>query len=164
MERVLERRKICVLLMIFAIVVLFLYFAKLDWTLTHTKRAKATYDIKVVRVGAKFFWLWCVGYPLLATVLAFMYYAGSSDFWGAVGVFLTVMLLAFGQLEDFFYHLVNPGGFPTVEWGEVYTWNKETSIYYRLFGTWTTEMHFVWLACFVFLVIGMWALIFHFTD
>jgi len=111
--------------------------------------------------------MWVVGYPVFAFILALAYYAGAPDTernrWYAIGIFLTVMLLAIGQLEDFLWHVANGFSFPTGDWSTV-GWTRENNIYCWLFGTWQTWMHFVWLGTFITIVVIMWIIILEYAD
>jgi len=145
------------------IIVLFMYLAKIDAIVGHLSdlAREGGHDPQVhffgFQIEIHLFWLWGIGYPFYATLFALIYYLSSTDTKRtryAIGFFLTVILLAFGQLEDFFFHLINFIPFP--ETFAVYNWDKTNNIYWRLFGTWTTPMHFLWLTSFVMIVIFMW--------
>ena len=103
-------------------------------------------------------WMWIIGVPVTGVVLAGSYLAGAPDTDGNIlhagGILATVVLLMVGQLEDFFYFVLNGIPFPTDDW-----WWMPT---YDLLGTWTTEMHFINLAIFVTIVCVMWAIIFNY--
>jgi len=148
------------------IVAFFAFLAKIDYVMGQREylRDKPVH-LPFLTIGQHWFWLWVIGYPFFAFLFAFTYYAGASDternFWYAVGIFLTVMLLAFGQLEDFLYIILNGFSFPAGEWG--HGWTRENNLYMRLFGTWTAQMHFIWLGSFIILTIVMWIIIFEWT-
>jgi len=106
-------------------------------------------------------WMWGVGVPVTAFGLALSYLAGAPDtdrnILHAIGIFSTIVILAVGQLEDFLYFVLNSVPFPS---DEEWWW----MLFYDIFGTWTTEMHFVTVVVSIAAVIGMWALIFKYGD
>ena len=139
------------LIVLLAIFLVFCVWAKVDYAVIGYKGHYLPEEV----VPHYWFWMWIVGVPLIAFVLALAYYAGAPDtdrnLWYAVGVFLTVVLLGVGELEDFLYFVLNAHPLPSGEW----TWMPT----YTLFGTWTTFHHLVWLSCFIMIVVIMWVII-----
>ena len=109
-------------------------------------------------IGHYWNWMWVIGVPVTGVGLAFAYIAGAPDTDGnilhAFGIFSTFVLLAVGQLEDFVYFVFNGIPFPTDDWWWM--------IFYDIFGTWTTPMHFATVIGSVIVVFVMWAIIFRY--
>ncbi|MCW4016764.1 MAG: hypothetical protein NWF06_10375 [Candidatus Bathyarchaeota archaeon] len=153
------------------IVVFFAFLARLDFVLVARECFDGVYyHLGIIDVNAQWFWMWFVGYPVFGLVFSFTYYAGALDternLVYALGIFATVILFAVGQLEDFFWTIVNPevsaiGLFD--DWS-VWGWSAENNFCYMLCGGWNNFLHYVWLACFVAVVAAMWCLIFREYD
>ena len=147
-----QARKVLVLLSF--ILLIFAVWAKVDYAI----HGYMGYFPPEAVVLYHWFWQWTAGVPLTAGALAAAFWAGAPksklNRKVAVGIFLTVILLSVGQLEDFFYFTLNSVPFPTHEW----TWFRDMW-FYRIFGTWTTEIHFTWLALWTTLTAAMWLLI-----
>ena len=75
-------------------------------------------------------------------------------------------ILSLGQLEDFFWHVVNPevNWIPASQDWTLNGWSASNNVCWRLFGTWNTDLHFVWLSCFLVAVVVMWGVIFYYAD
>lgn len=121
-------------------------------------------------VGQHWFWMWCVGYPAFAFFVLVIYLlaapATDRNMWYGLGLFATVLLFAVGQLEDFMWHIVNYFDgvrFPAGDWSG-WGWSAENSICWRLFGTWNSFLHIIWLAIFMIIVVGMWYCIFEVCE
>lgn len=145
----------------FLIVVFFMFLAVVDWNMRGW-RDPTHYDLIFVK-NVPSYWVvyWFIGIPLYAVLVTAAYKISShSSNLVAFGLFMSVILLSFGQLEDFFFFVLGAGGhFPVGEW----SWFTAT-IYWNIFGTWNTELHFRWLTAFVIIVCIMWALIFKFRK
>jgi hypothetical protein len=101
-----------VLVSIFFIVIFFGFLAKLDFVLGPREYMEGVeYHLPFITVGAHWFWMWIVGYPLIAFVFTGLFLAGADDtdynMRYGLGIFLTVILFGVGQLEDFLWHVVN---------------------------------------------------------
>ncbi|MCW4016765.1 MAG: hypothetical protein NWF06_10380 [Candidatus Bathyarchaeota archaeon] len=141
-----------VVAVLFAVVVVFCVWAKIDFAVTGLNGNYLAEE----NLGAYWFWMWDVGVIVTGFVLALSYYAGASDTERnevyAVGIFLTVIVLLLGQFEDFLYFVLNGVPFPSGDW----TWMP----LYGVLGTWTTGMHFVTLFCSFVAVAVLWYFIF----
>ena len=147
-----------ILIFMLVILFLFMFLGIVDWNVTGWKDPK-TYDLIVVKDVPSYWAIyWGMGIPLYAVLVMAAYkLSPHSSNLVAFGLFMTVILLALGQLEDFFYFVLGARGhFPTGEW----SWFTAT-IYWRIFGTWTTTIHFRWLTAFVLLTVVMWGIIFY---
>lgn len=153
------KEKICLIIVFIAIFILFAFLAKIDYLLIVKPGREQTYDLKIIRVGGHIFWLWVVGYPCFAVLFSILYFAGSRNIWYSLGILLTIFLLAFGQLEDYLFHVLNGVPFPESDWS-CYGWRTDNNIYYWIFGIWTTRMHFILLTASIIVTIIMWGYIF----
>jgi len=159
-----------VVITILLIVCLFAFLARIDYVMVERESMKnVNYRLGVITIDSNWFWLWCVGYPLFGIIISLTYLFGASDternMWYAFGLFATVLLLAFGQLEDFFYHVINPeiSWIPIDQDWTYNGWNAENSLVWKLFGEWNSLYHWVWLSMFVAIVIVMWYIIFKYA-
>jgi hypothetical protein len=158
-----HRQQLLVVLLL--IVGVFAFFAKLDWILG--QRNGGSWNLYFITIGAGWFWMWVVGYPLFGLVFAAIYLAGADEtaesLLYAIGIFLTVILLAVGQLEDEFWFLVNRLPYPSGDWA-CEGWTSKNNLWWRLAGTWNTQLHFIVLFSFIIIVVVMWIVIFKAAD
>ena len=157
-------------ILIVMIVAAFAFLARIDFVFVPRESMSApTVDLGIIMIHEGWFWMWIVGYPGLALGVAFAYIAGASDternMRYGFGLFMTVILSAIGQLEDFFYHLVNPevSWIPASQDWTYNGWNTENNLVWRIFGTWNTNMHLIWLSVFMCITALMWYLIFKYA-
>jgi uncharacterized BrkB/YihY/UPF0761 family membrane protein len=140
-----------VLILLFLIFLVFIVLAKVDYSIEGYGGYYPPQNV----VQYHWFWQWTVGIPLMALAFTAAFWAGAPKTPRnrniAVGIFLTTVFLIVGQLEDFLYFTVNSLPFPTGDWTWIWLYN--------VFGTWTTVMHFEWLAFWILLTCGMWTLI-----
>ena len=156
-----------VVLTIVLIIFFFMFLGRIDFVyIPRDTMASPTVDLGFVTIHEGWFWMWIVGFPLLALGVAATYVFGASDternMWYGFGLGATVILFAVGQLEDFFYHFVNPevSWIPASQDWAYNGWSAENNLCWRLFGTWNTDMHLIWLSCFIAIVVCMWIAIF----
>ena len=159
-----------VILTIVLIVVFFAFLAKLDFVLGPREYMEGVeYHLPFITVSAHWFWMWIIGYPLIGVAFAFTYYFGALDternMWYALGLFATVIMFAVGQLEDFFFHVVNPevSWIPASQDWSYWGWSAENNLCWRIFGTWNTPLHLIWFSCFMVAVAVMWWAIFEYA-
>jgi hypothetical protein len=147
-----------ILLFVLGIVfVMFPFLSFLDWGIQGW-RTSTTYNFLFFN-NVPQYWvaMWGIGMPAFALMVtaAYKISENSSNF-VAFGLFMTVILLWWGQLEDFFYFAIWQGGqFPSGSW----TWFQGTTLYWKIFDTWNTALHFRCLALFLMITGVMWYLI-----
>jgi len=142
------------------IIVLFMVWGKIDWVVYQRPDIEpASYNFGYIQVPSYWFWMWLIHVPLTSLLVMLAFWIGAPDTdqnnLTALGLFLTILLFWMGGLEDVFYFVLNGQPFPAGEW----IWFKGTTVYWAIFGTWNTPLHFLWLGFFCFLVFLTWAVI-----
>jgi hypothetical protein len=141
------------ILLVFLVVV-FAVWAKVDYAVT----GYAGHYLSGEVLSNFWLWMWIMGVPTISFVFALAYWTGAPKTKRnqkiAVALFLTGIFLAIGQLQDFFYFALNGLPFPSGEW----TWFRDT-LWYEIFGAWTTPLHFLWLGCWITIVLVMWKIV-----
>lgn len=143
------KQRLRILLVFMAAV--FAIWAKVDYAVTGYRGHYLPEEV----IPQYWLWMWIIGVPSTSFVFALAYWTGAlrtrRNKRIAVAIFFTGVFLGIGQLEDFFYFTLNGLPFPSGEW----TWLRET-LFYKLFGTWTTMLHFIWLGTWITIVLVMW--------
>ena len=141
------------ILLVFMVAV-FAIWAKVDYAVTGYRGHYLPEEV----LPKYWFWMWTMGIPAVSFVFALAYWTGAPKTKRnrkiAAAIFLTGIFLGIGQLEDFFYFTLNGLPFPSGEW----TWLRDT-LFYKIFGTWTTPLHFIWLGSWVTIVLVMWKIL-----
>lgn len=125
----------------FLVFFFFVFMSGLDFVV---HRVLYGYGLRFSFDWAVFYW-WVFGgvFLVLGGVVGFAYWVGSGrvrrDFWVGVCLFLSVVLLFVGGLEDFLWFVLWGGGLPDV--GVVWWWCG----WCWLFGFWNSFWHLVLL-------------------